>query len=261
VLIGGQPLALKDVSYYLTTPLWDEAATYGLGAGIITHTIGGKTYFQAGSMDVVVEGRSVCRHLDVTTSNHASLPGNAGVPLPSLESMSPTVLGSEDRCKCCGGPKHSAAQDREPMTQSGYYAPSKTGPATVAGAKAAGCDVVHANEEDPCAAHYPTTAQENREATQEYAAMMSPLTPDDYFMDKYGARMGKEVQERGKRMRQARRGGARSIAHKTPRSAGGCPIGEGNLAPVHAPCDEHERLLAEEQGLLARHHRKVCGLQ
>jgi hypothetical protein len=260
VLIGGQPLALKDLSFYLTAPLGDEAATQGLGAGIITHTIGGKTYFQAASMNVFVEGKPVCRHLDVTTSNHASLPGNAGLPLPSLESMSPTVLGPEDRCKCCGGPKHSAAQDREPMTQTEYYAPSKTGPATVAAAKAAGCDIVHANDADPCAAHYPTTAEENRAATREYAAMMSPLTPDDYFMNRYGAKVGREVQERGRRMRQARRRGAKSIAHKTARSAGGCPIGEGNLAPVHTPCDTYEKLLADEQGTLVHHHRRAHGL-
>jgi len=149
----------------------------------------------------------------------------------------------------------------EAMTQTAYYAPSKTAPAIVAKARAVPCDIVHANEGSPCAAHYPSTAQENREATKEYAAMMSPLTPDDYFTEKYGARMGKEVQERGRRMRQARRRGAMSIAHKTPRSAGGCPIGEGNLAPVSAPCDEHEALLAEEQSDLVRHHRWVHGLQ
>jgi hypothetical protein len=91
--------------------------------------------------------------------------------------------------------------------------------------------------------------------------MMSPLTPDEYFTDKYGARMGKEVQERGRRLRQARRRGAKSIAHKTPRSAGGCPIGEGNLAPVRTPCDEHEARLAEEQNALVRHHRAVHGLR
>lgn len=261
VLIGGLPLAMKDVSFYLTAPLGDEAATPGLGAGIITHTIGGKTYFQSASMTVFVEGRPVCRHLDLTTSNHASLPGNAGVPLPSLESMSPSVVGTEDRCTCCGAPKHSAAQDREPMTQTAYYALSKTAPAVIAKAKTVPCDIVHTDDNDPCAAHYPATARENKEATKEYAAMMSPLTPDEYFTEKYGARMGKEVQERGRRLREARRRGAKSIAHKTPRSAGGCPIGEGNLAPVSAPCKEHEARLAAEQDKLVRYHRRALGLQ
>src|SRR4051794_4387244 len=45
VTIGGKPLALKDQSFYKTSPLGNEAATRNFGGAVITHTITGKTYF------------------------------------------------------------------------------------------------------------------------------------------------------------------------------------------------------------------------
>lgn len=74
VKIGGKPLALKGQSYYATSPLGNEAATRNFGGAVITHTISGKTYFQASSMDVIAEGKRVCRHLDLTGSNCGSEP-------------------------------------------------------------------------------------------------------------------------------------------------------------------------------------------
>lgn len=90
VKIKGQEVMLKDQSFYKTAPLGDEAATQGLGAGVITHVITGKTYFNMWSMDVIFEGQNVDRHTDITTSNHASLPGNESVPTPNLGMMAPT---------------------------------------------------------------------------------------------------------------------------------------------------------------------------
>ncbi len=40
-------------------------------------------------MDVLVEGENVVRHLDITTHNHSSYPGNESIPWPHLESMAP----------------------------------------------------------------------------------------------------------------------------------------------------------------------------
>jgi hypothetical protein len=80
VKIKGQEVMLKDQSFYKTSPLGDEAATKGQGAGVVTHVITGKTYFIAWSMDVKFEGQNVDRHLDVTTSNHASPMANAFTP-------------------------------------------------------------------------------------------------------------------------------------------------------------------------------------
>jgi hypothetical protein len=79
VMIKGKEVMLKDKSFYKTSPLGDEAATNGLGAGVITHVITGKTYFVAWSMDVIFEGENVDRHSDLTTSNHASPTSNQAV--------------------------------------------------------------------------------------------------------------------------------------------------------------------------------------
>jgi hypothetical protein len=85
VKIGGKPAALYGKSYFKTSPLGDEAATRSFGANVITHGITGKTYFQAHSMNVKFEGKFVCRHLDITTSNHSSEPGGVPTPTPNLE--------------------------------------------------------------------------------------------------------------------------------------------------------------------------------
>jgi hypothetical protein len=82
VTLGGQPAALAQQSYYKTSPLGDEAATRSFGANVVTHQITGKTYFQAWSFDVKIEGKNVCRHLDITTSNHASQPPGNPTPTP-----------------------------------------------------------------------------------------------------------------------------------------------------------------------------------
>ncbi|NOU21936.1 MAG: DUF4150 domain-containing protein [Methyloglobulus sp.] len=99
VKIDGKEVMLKDQSFYKTSPLGDEAATNSLGAGVITHVITGKTYFVAWSMDVKFEGENVDRHLDLTTSNHASPMANEQLPLPGLESMIMTPAEKEEKCK------------------------------------------------------------------------------------------------------------------------------------------------------------------
>ena len=58
---------------------------------MITHTISGKVYFIAWSMDVEIEGQNVVRHLDMTTSNHASPMANGPTPIPGLDKMDPAV--------------------------------------------------------------------------------------------------------------------------------------------------------------------------
>jgi hypothetical protein len=78
VKIKGGEIMLKDQSFYKTSPLGDEAATNGLGANVMSHTITGKTYFVAYSMDVKFEGANVDRHMDMTTSNHMCAPAPAG---------------------------------------------------------------------------------------------------------------------------------------------------------------------------------------
>ena len=99
VKIDGKEVMLKDKSYYKSSPLGDEAATKSLGAGVITHVITGKTYFVGWSMDVKFEGKNVDRHLDLTTSNHASPMANAQIPLPGLEGMTMTPAEKKQKCE------------------------------------------------------------------------------------------------------------------------------------------------------------------
>jgi hypothetical protein len=86
VVIDGKEAMLRDKSYFKKCT-GDEAATKSLGQGVVTHTLTGKVYFAAWSMDVLIEGENVVRHLDPTTSNHASPLGNESVPMVEMESM------------------------------------------------------------------------------------------------------------------------------------------------------------------------------
>jgi Domain of unknown function (DUF4150) len=107
VKIGGKEVMLKDQSYYKSSPLGNEAATRSFGASILVHTITGKTYFGAWSMDVMVEGMNVCRHVDITTSNHASYPGGTP-PFPNLSQVNMALARLVDqKCPCCGKDAHA----------------------------------------------------------------------------------------------------------------------------------------------------------
>src|SRR4029077_15314735 len=74
VQISGQEVMLKDSSCFKKST-GDEAGS-APKKGLITSQITGKVYFTAWSMDVKIEGQNAVRHLDLTTHNHASLPGN-----------------------------------------------------------------------------------------------------------------------------------------------------------------------------------------
>jgi hypothetical protein len=94
VKIKKKEIMLKDKSFYKTSPLGDEAATNGLGANVITHTITGKTYCVSWSMDVKVEGENVDRHMDITTSNHfcSNAPAGTGPFSLTLAEMAVFVV-------------------------------------------------------------------------------------------------------------------------------------------------------------------------
>jgi len=86
VKIGGAEVMLKNKSYFKQST-GDEAGS-APKKGVVTSKIKGKVYFNSWSMDVKVEGENVVRHLDLTTHNHASPPGQTP-PFPELEGMSP----------------------------------------------------------------------------------------------------------------------------------------------------------------------------
>ena len=96
VSISGKEVMLKDQSYFKKST-GDEAATRGLGMGVLTHTIQGKVYFISWSMDVMVEGQNVDRHIDMTTHNHNPAAGNSP-PWMYVDAVA-AAGGAKDHCK------------------------------------------------------------------------------------------------------------------------------------------------------------------
>lgn len=205
VKIGGKGAALAQRSYYKESVLGNEAATRTFGAAVITHQITGKTYFQSWCMDVKYEGKNVCRHLDITTSNHASdPPSTPPAPAPETQTFAESeALWDEDKCPCCHEPLHEWQKDENdkkfPLTkESDFWAKRHSElPATndkqikvrerfkkkmddmlAAKAKARaesaaggdGCPNVHKTEDGPCALYFDVP----RGAKSRYT---SPRTP------------------------------------------------------------------------------------
>ena len=131
VQIAGNEVALQDASFYQSSPLGNEAATRNFGASVVTHVITGKTYFASWSMDVKVEGKSVVRHMDLTTSNHGSYPG-ATPPFSNLSAAQVAEAQElaqqrmdKGKCPCCGGGIEDCPaafqQDDEALTLEEFY--------------------------------------------------------------------------------------------------------------------------------------------
>lgn len=84
VKITNKEVMLKNKSYFKTS--YGDEAGAAAKKGVITSVNRGKVYFNAWSMDVKFEGENVVRHLDITTHNHASIPGNTPT-WPFLDTM------------------------------------------------------------------------------------------------------------------------------------------------------------------------------
>jgi hypothetical protein len=93
VKIGGEEVGLKDKSCFKKSS-GDEAGC-AAKKGVVTSTNGGKVFFKAWSMDVKIEGENAVRHLDLTTNNHASDPGDTP-PWPYVDGA---AIAAKDPCK------------------------------------------------------------------------------------------------------------------------------------------------------------------
>jgi hypothetical protein len=93
VMISNKEVMLKNKSYFKKS-MGDEAGS-APKKGVITSTNRGKVYFNAWSMDVKYEGENVVRHLDITTHNHASPPGNTP-PWPFMDFAALGSAGSSE---------------------------------------------------------------------------------------------------------------------------------------------------------------------
>ena len=89
VKITGKEVMLKDQSYYKTS--YGDEAGCAPKKGVITSKNKGKVYFTSWSMNVKFEGKNVVRHMDLTTHNHASKPGNTP-PWIHTDEMATTVI-------------------------------------------------------------------------------------------------------------------------------------------------------------------------
>ncbi|MBZ9936337.1 DUF4150 domain-containing protein [Mesorhizobium sp. BR1-1-16] len=83
VKVQGTPTALENSSQ-VALSTGNEAATPGLGAGVVTHRIKGKGSFKLWSFTVKVEGKGVARHGDPMEQNTAS-------PLPNTVDVAALV--------------------------------------------------------------------------------------------------------------------------------------------------------------------------
>jgi hypothetical protein len=86
VKISGEEVMLKNKSCFKRSS-GDEAGVAPM-KGVVTAQNMGKVYFNAWSMDVQIEGENVVRNLDLTTHNHASVPGNTPV-WPYIDEANP----------------------------------------------------------------------------------------------------------------------------------------------------------------------------
>lgn len=94
IRITRKEVMLKNKSYYKTS--YGDEPGRAPKKGIITSKIKGKMYFTSWSMDVKFEGKNVVRHMDLTTHNHGSFPGNTPT-WPYLDQMA--VSKGEGPCK------------------------------------------------------------------------------------------------------------------------------------------------------------------
>jgi hypothetical protein len=265
VTLSGKPAALAQQSYYKPSVLGDEAATRSFGANVITHQITGKTYFQAWSMDVKIEGKNVCRHFDITTSNHAS-GGSTTVGTQSIEASVAGAGGPQLPllCECCNmAPPHSAAQRRgETITEAEFYGPTQTGLRQRTGR--GGVPTLAPNRLSPAEARDVATAQNNLATMREWCPDQFPPNPpgndpcNRYYRLEPGEKEAIDLEyENLNNVRNPHRPaawaapGVLMIAHRVPRIAGGCPIGPNAVPVTNAPCAELDHDMGRWQGRVA----------
>lgn len=241
VKIKRKEVMLKDKSFYKSSPLGDEAATKSLGAGVVTHVITGKTYFTAWSMDVKFDGANVDRHIDLTTSNHASPAGNSMI-MANLSQMAQSRI-KDDKCPCCGGTPHSDAQKQDlaamkadpnkpstSLSEDEYYGKldddSLKNELNGVRGKNDKCKLLPDKDTPPeCNRYYPMKTSADRPNST-----VSEATTSRNRWSKSGA---------GKRFRRANPSSFNKYAHRVPIGAGGCPTGGAdptntkNVTPIN----------------------------
>ncbi|WP_448724114.1 DUF4150 domain-containing protein [Pseudomonas farris] len=242
VKIKRKEVMLKDLSYYKTSPLGDETATKSQGAGFVTHVITGKTYFVSWSMDVLFEGKNVDRHTDITTSNHASPMANAATPMVNTAGKAPKNRENRGtRCSCCGGDPHTADQQygRPPISHDEFYGTAKDSSPRLPKKDR---NFLRALKDDPKCKHLLPSDPDKGECGKYYLT-----TEDEYNGIQSAWNAVRSVYKTKHGMPRGEADGKGVVAHRVPKAAGGCPIGEGNLAPTRQECMDKETKLSDIQ--------------
>lgn len=263
VKIKNKEVMLKDKSFYKSSPLGDEAATKSFGAGVVTHVITGKTYFQAWSMDIKFEGKNVDRHIDPTTSNHASMIGNAMAPMVNLAIMALAAIRKfRGKCECCGKEPHSKG---DPVSMDDWYTQDnngnpkpelKNGFTTKKGDSIRGYDAVVADARN----------KKNLPKPCDCDGEVLPSPPCDKFYQKTTKAERDQIADdwdtaskKGDGLFTIRRRigapAGTTVHHRTPKAAGGCATGTGNLQADAKLCDVCKGLDKEFTKLQGTHHR------
>lgn len=113
VKISDKEVILKNKSYFKKST-GDEAGC-AAKKGVVTSTNRGKVYFNSWSMDVKFEGENVVRHLDLTTHNHMSVPGNS----PSWPYLDQMAISLDDPCVADIKKEYEKCKDYEPHKKGG----------------------------------------------------------------------------------------------------------------------------------------------
>jgi hypothetical protein len=258
VKISGTEIMLKDQSFYKTSPLGDEPATRSFGGSVVTHVITGKTYFAAWSMDVVAEGENVDRHLDLTTSNHAS-PIGSTPPNPNTDAVGWGELEDDAKeCACCGEkPQHAVGK---PMDMDTWYTTDNLGnplPAADVQAYKDLMDRVNNRKdpslppdkqcscsgrvvpEPPCNVFRKTNDRERAKIVSDWDKEGGKGVVDVFVKRAPGdpkANAAGNITRPSARKAIGAPAGTQ-VNHLTPKSAGGCPTGTGNLQAHESLCD------------------------
>jgi hypothetical protein len=97
VKITGKEVMLKNKSYFKQS--YGDEAGCAAKKGVITSVNRGKVYFKSWSMDVKIEGENVIRHLDLSTHNHASEPGDTPTA-PRIDGVAVGAASDELKKRC-----------------------------------------------------------------------------------------------------------------------------------------------------------------
>ena len=113
VKIADKEVGLKNKSFFKKST-GDEAGS-AAKKGVITSKNTGKVFFESWSMDVKIEGQNAVRHLDMTTNNHASTPGDTPT-WPYLDQM---AISLDNPCIADMKKEYEKCKEFEPHKKGG----------------------------------------------------------------------------------------------------------------------------------------------